>query len=640
VTGNARFSLKPYMFAPAIFKEAFRRKIQAWGYHGFLPKPKLSSAQNQTSMKQGDNVRNYHEQLYAVLSSFTTAGPQLTNVLLPIGPTGMMQVDVVTCILFVIQDMQEGDMLCGRYGSHGTGIQRHSRACDVDYANLDNHNVKCTFVDADAIAEIARHPQLALRKRWSQHQLNNVFDYVPMADPVRGIYGATPVETMHAFRKGMIEVVTFLVLENVPPSKLAALDALAISFHKSHRQTIRRTFPATDFSQGITNLTKISAAERLGLVFLFVILAQYDEGWKILESTFASREADVHLPDVLAVFEAMLCFDQWLNQATYWTAQHHAESKLVVQHAIKTLMSMCVDDIPLAKGKSWKFPKFHELLHILDNMERFGAPINYCAQRPESLLIPVAKKPGRRAQKRHNGSAYELQSAQRLSYSLMINAVYARIWNTSRQTTPCVAPTTGKCPEEHPTSTGNATFATLTCDFATGYRLCWHTQTNVSLLHIPDNVVQFLSHQFGSNVRVCTELRHNRETYRCHPSFQSGGPIYDWMNVKCENKTTKVITIKPCRLAVVVVTKNSQPLRLVVQCSVRKTGIKSVLLTEWEMSHDFIVIQPCDIDGPCFVISIKEDDSKILQTLPRHLWASEFTEPVDNPTNPASRKTK
>ena len=66
-----------------------------------------------------------------------------------------------------------------------------------------------------------------------------MFDQIPQADPMRGIYGTTPVETMHAFRKGMIEVVTFLVLKNVPPSKSAALDALAIRFHKTHRQTIR-----------------------------------------------------------------------------------------------------------------------------------------------------------------------------------------------------------------------------------------------------------------------------------------------------------------------------------------------------------------------------------------------------------------
>ena len=76
-------------------------------------------------------------------------------------------------------------------------------------------------------------------------------------------------------------------------------------------------------------------------------------------------------------------------------------------------MQMCIHSIPLAKKKTWKFPKFHELKHILEDMEWFGASINYCAQRPESLLIPVAKQPGRRAQKRHTGSSYELQAAQR-----------------------------------------------------------------------------------------------------------------------------------------------------------------------------------------------------------------------------------
>jgi hypothetical protein len=98
------------MFTPAIFKEKFRRTIQAWGYHEFLPKSEDSSAQNKTK-SQGDNVRDYHAQLYKVLESFTRAGPQLCNVVtLPIGPTGSMCVDIVTCILFVIQDMQEGDL--------------------------------------------------------------------------------------------------------------------------------------------------------------------------------------------------------------------------------------------------------------------------------------------------------------------------------------------------------------------------------------------------------------------------------------------------------------------------------------------------------------------------------------------------
>lgn len=634
ISGDGRFSLKPYMFTPAIFKETFRRTIQAWGYHGFLPKVKLSSAQNR-GLKQGDNIRNYHDQLHAVLKSFITAGPLLTNVTLPIGPTGQMKVDIITCILYVIQDMQEGDMLCGRYGTHTSGTQRHSRACDVNYDNLDNHNVQCVFLTANDMANIARDPDPTTQKRWSQHKLNNVFDHVPLADPIRGIYGATPVETMHAFRKGMIEVVTFMVLDNVPQSKLAALDALAIRFHKSHRQTIRRNYPATDFSQGITNLTKISAAERLGLVFVFVILSQYDEGWRILQSTLETRKArdnamnDEHLVDVAAVievFEAMLCFDQWLNQPTYWTAANHAESTQTVQKAIRTLMSMCVDNIPLSKTKTWKFPKFHEMLHILDNMERFGAPINYCAQRPESLLIPAAKHPGRSAQKRHDGSQFELQSAQRLSYTLMINTVHNCIWDTSGSPT---LPLRSSNILSNLTTTNNATFATLTYEHPSGYVLKWQTKTNVALMHLSDALLAFLCYRFGSQVRLCTEITHNNNTYRCHPSYQSGGPMYDWFNATQLDKQTQQITTFPCRLVTVVLTNEPQQYHLVVQRGLKPSGIKTVLLTEWNMSDDYDVIAPQNIIEPCFVITIDDNGSKVLQTLSLNLWASEFTNPVE-----------
>ncbi len=85
------------------------------------------------------------------------------------------------------------------------------------------------------------------------------------------------------------------------------------------------------------------------------------------------------------------------------------------------------------KENCWKFPKFHELLHAVDDIERFGAPRNFNAERPESLLIYVliyaAKQPGRRAQKRHAGCVYELQSAQQLADSLIIaDMVHFHIW--------------------------------------------------------------------------------------------------------------------------------------------------------------------------------------------------------------------
>ena len=85
VTGNDRFSLKPYMFTLAIFTELFRRTIGAWRYHGFFPKAKESSAQNQAK-QQGDNIRNYHAQIRAMLGSLISADSRLRDVTLPIGP--------------------------------------------------------------------------------------------------------------------------------------------------------------------------------------------------------------------------------------------------------------------------------------------------------------------------------------------------------------------------------------------------------------------------------------------------------------------------------------------------------------------------------------------------------------------------
>jgi hypothetical protein len=98
-----------------------------------------------------------------------------------------------------------------------------------------------------------------------------------------------------------------------------------------------------------------------------------------------------------------------LRKDTYW-ADHNAEvTKAIVSRSIAQLMHFSKKYIPTSKSTAWNYPKFHELMHIVDDISQFGAPQNFCAQRPESLLIVAAKQPGRRAQKRHRGVVYELQ---------------------------------------------------------------------------------------------------------------------------------------------------------------------------------------------------------------------------------------
>jgi Plavaka transposase len=636
VTGNERFSLKPYMFTPAIFKESFRRTIKAWGYHGFLPKSKVSSAQNQTK-RPGDNIREYHQQLKIVLETFRTAEPRLRNVLLPIGPDRNMTVDIICCILFVIQDMQEGDLLCGRYGPHTPNIQRHSRACNARYTELDDPCIECRYVYARPMAHISIYGDEAIRKQWSQHHVDNVFNHMPMADPVRGIFGATPVETMHAFRKGIIEMVTFLVLDNVPPSKKAILDELAIKFHRTHRQSHRKAYPATDFSNGITNLTKISAAERLGLVFLFIILAQYDEGWHILDETLIQR-TETNLKNVLHVFEALVCFDAWLKEPCYWCYSNNETASNSAKQSIRVLLRLCRKYIPFNKLKPdcWKFPKFHELLHIPDDIMRFGSPSNFCAQRPESLLIQAAKHPGRRARKVHEGSLYELNAAQALSNSLLIDIAYNRIFTTggdesslANETISHDPPSPGvlcnTAPDAIQQSTGSATFGQITRQRDTSFIVKWNTVTDISRMELPVPLLSFVCDRFGNSVVICTEYKREEHTFRCHPYYQSNGPINDWMLVMFEEGSF------PCRLAIVVMTDDeSDPIQLVVQSATRKTHADSVILSEWLWSDEFYVVSPDTIEGPAFVISIKDDNSKILVTLPYDQWAGKFSTVSDD----------
>jgi hypothetical protein len=169
---------------------------------------------------------------------------------------------------------------------------------------------------------IAQSDDLAIWQRWSQYGLDNGFQHVEMADPDCGIFGATPVETLHALRKGLVAMVTHGVIDNIRPSKKAAVARLAMRFHKAHQQNFHSSFPSTTFCNGITNISMISAAERLGLVFLFVILGHYEEGWTILLSALDNchKKKEKTVPaqkhhryelssrDILQVFEAMLCF--------------------------------------------------------------------------------------------------------------------------------------------------------------------------------------------------------------------------------------------------------------------------------------------------------------------------------------------
>ena len=87
------------------------------------------------------------------------------------------------------------------------------------YERLERPDVKCKYLYVVPMHFIAQSKHEKTRQNWSKHCVDNAFNYVTFADPERNIFGATSVETPHALRNGLVEVVTYVVLENVPAQK-------------------------------------------------------------------------------------------------------------------------------------------------------------------------------------------------------------------------------------------------------------------------------------------------------------------------------------------------------------------------------------------------------------------------------------
>ena len=200
---------------------------------------------------------------------------------------------------------------------------------------------------------IAQSDDLASWQCWLQQGLDNAFQNVEMADPVNCIFGATSVETLQAaFRKGLVEMVMHVVIDNVLTKRLLG-NALRCALTKPTDKALQY-IPIHDVLQSDKQHFQISGAEYLGRVFLFVILGHYNAGWKILLSALNSSHkkrtalliqhqnaTSLNLPSRTFC----MCLMQWLfverlRNNSSW-ADHDAEvNKDIVSCSIANLMHL------------------------------------------------------------------------------------------------------------------------------------------------------------------------------------------------------------------------------------------------------------------------------------------------------------
>jgi len=79
--------------------------------------------------------------------------------------------------------------------------------------------------------------------------------------------------------------------------------------------------------------------------------------------------------NVVYVLELLLAFHAWYHKGHPFLMQNLAEKELI-QNAIKEMLEEVKTKAPHHEKCGWKLQKFHDHLHVVDDMEKFGSPLN------------------------------------------------------------------------------------------------------------------------------------------------------------------------------------------------------------------------------------------------------------------------
>ena len=81
-----------------------------------------------------------------------------------------------------------------------------------------------------------------------------------------------------------------------------------------------------------------------------------------------------NLSEVLEALEALSCFDAWSWMDTFWKLSQQNKYAMEVKQSLAAMLTMVCDRLPRQTGNGWKLPTFHNTMHIISDMCKYGKP--------------------------------------------------------------------------------------------------------------------------------------------------------------------------------------------------------------------------------------------------------------------------
>ena len=666
VDRSGRFTLEPFVFTSSIFTDTARGSHKFWRTLGMMQDPlgHMSAAQAK-GLPQGTTTRNYHKQLDVIFKPLvdvqTHVDTRLNAMTITIGQKRYTNVMVKCPILYVIGDTLGMDMLCGRYRAYNyRTCNRLSRCCNITSEHLDNPHHQCKPIEWErmhTLSQATTSTDVLTLKTLSQHHLDNAFSRLDWGGSKYGIFGGTPVDFMHVFKQGILKHCLGLFIDSLTDTRRATLDSMASYLYKNYRQTGMHPYPRVDFSNGLTSLAMKTADEETGATFVVCAVVHCKAAFDMIDKRTQMVE------DQLNTFEMLLCFEQWCRRKSFWAIEQQTMCLQRAREAVIILMENIKESFPRGGDQpGWRLAKFHHLLHMVEEIGKFGAPENTSANRPEHNHRYFAKMPGRRSQKRH--STFNRQVGQRLADAWLLRHLANLMerngdadWAsglplTATSPAPCVAPENGTPARETSTfppiprghladaatppdvlaesfdagtkfwiqwefqeSQADATTGTLKVDVMT---LDTHMRIQATTLDGPKikGVAGYLAEHYystgdgsTSQLMLATEYKRDEYIFRCHPNYRNSGPWYDWIWVRFTMDDGNTECEYPCRVVCIIPgdVNGMTETELMVQACLDRTPEReerdSVLFQEWEIDHDtYYFIPASSIVKHAFVI--------------------------------------
>jgi len=280
-------------------------------------------------------------------------------------------------------------------------------------------------------------------------------------DP-RSVWGANPVDLMHAFQSGIVMYIMKMTLDNVGNTNQMLLDRLVDRlFHGLRCKEKREGYPRINFAKGFSKLTMLTSDEWVGKLFVLLLALSTKDGKHAIGNAF-DETSDLNLPkclgplamdqarefeeqanevdkkrehlkdeehataegeqraqkakrkedepeemlrkcsvsDFVHLAEALLCFHAFYKKGNFELQEDGTVDRKSIHGSIARMLAMIRLYTPRKKGNGWKLQKLHELLHLALDIERFGPPSNFDAGPNESGLRYWAKLVSMTAQKR------------------------------------------------------------------------------------------------------------------------------------------------------------------------------------------------------------------------------------------------